>query len=218
MTGMYLRTPEIRAKQSASMRGRFVGEDSPSFGLKRSAETRKKLSDLRKGVTSPFKGKKHSDASKQNMSFGRIGVVLTTAQRAERKKQKTKEWMAANPETMRGYDQKYLERKARRNSERRRAARLAGIEKLGGRCSSPTCAWVNEDGSKGCTDFRVLQFDHVDGGGTKERKSGSFEKLCKEVLEDRSGKFQLLCSNCNWIKAFEKREFLFRYAAEEALR
>ncbi len=36
----------------------------------------------------------------------------------------------------------------------------AVFEKLGGRCSNSRCMWVNEDGSRGCTDRRCLQIDH----------------------------------------------------------
>src|SRR5271157_497603 len=41
-----------------------------------------------------------------------------------------------------------------------KATRLYLISLLGGRCADPDCAWVNEDGSRGCTDVRCLQIDH----------------------------------------------------------
>ena len=140
--------------------------------------------------------------------------ILTAAQR-KRKYKKTAQWIKNHPKKIAEYDKKYLRSRATANAERRRKLRKQGIEKLGGRCSSPTCRWINEDGSRGCTDFRILQFDHVEGGVTQDRKAIHFEGLCKEVIEDTSGKFQLLCANCNWIKAFEQREFRFIYNMEK---
>lgn len=122
--------------------------------------------------------------------------MLTTAQR-KRKYRKTARWIKNHPKKVAEYDKKYLHSRATANAERRRKLRKQGIEKLGGRCSSLSCKWANDDGSKGCTDFRVLQFDHVKGGGTQDRKKIHFEGLCKEVIADEVGKFQLLCANCN---------------------
>ncbi len=186
-------------------------------GVKKSEEHRRKISEAKKGKPSPGKGKKHTEESKQNMSFGKIGIRLNPEQRAVRKRQKTTAWMKANPERVAGYDLKALKPRALANSARRRKLRTEGIIKLGGRCSSPTCGWINNDGSHGCTDFRALQFDHVKGGGTQERKITSYyEGLCKDVISDITGKYQLLCANCNWIKAFEKREFLYKYEMEKS--
>jgi len=78
--------------------------------------------------------------------------------------------------------------------------RTAVIIKLGGRCSNPDCKWMNDDGTIGCTDERCLQIDHVDSGGSKERKKIAPHTLLKKVLEDKNGSYQLLCANCNWIK------------------
>lgn len=64
----------------------------------------------------------------------------------------------------------------------------------------------------GDNDFRVLQFDHINGGGAKELKSQIFggtyvpSTYYKKVLEDNTNKFQLLCVRCNWIKKHEERE------------
>lgn len=169
----------------------------------------------KKGVPSPFKGKKHSEQSKTNMSFGKTGILRNAEERAERRREYKDEWRKLNPDKIAGYDLKSLKPRAVASSMRRRKVRMDGIEKLGGRCVSPTCCWVNSDGTRGCTDTRILQFDHVNGGGTQERnKMASYETLCKEVLSDIAGKFQLLCANCNWIKAFEKREFRYRYEME----
>jgi len=60
----------------------------------------------------------------------------------------------------------------------------------------------------GFSDPRALQIDHVHGGGTKEGKerSGRGAGLYRRVLLDTTGKYQLLCANCNWIKRYENGE------------
>lgn len=79
------------------------------------------------------------------------------------------------------------------------------IEKMGGKCVR--C---------GFDDPRALQFDHVNGGG--RRLSGNFvnhRAYLKSIRDNKDGMFQLLCSNCNWIKRFENKEFNRRYTKEE---
>jgi hypothetical protein len=59
----------------------------------------------------------------------------------------------------------------------------------------------------GFTDARALQIDHVDGGGTRERRHLSRSRYYTRVLESVSkggGRYQLLCANCNWIKRAER--------------
>ncbi len=58
----------------------------------------------------------------------------------------------------------------------------------------------------GFTDWRALQIDHINGGGSKERYKMSSSKRNREILDDKTGKYQLLCANCNWIKKFEAKE------------
>jgi hypothetical protein len=136
--------------------------------------------------------------------------ILTTVQK-NRKYKKTARWIKNHPKKIKEYDKKHLKPRAIANAKRRRKLRTQAIIKLGGRCASSNCKWINEDGSRGCTDFRILQFDHVKGGGTKHRKKIGFEALCRQVFKNKRKKFQLLCVNCNWIKAFVKREFKFKY-------
>lgn len=52
----------------------------------------------------------------------------------------------------------------------------------------------------GFSDWRALQIDHINGKG-ETTGFGTY----KEVIKDPS-RFQLLCSNCNWIKRHENRE------------
>ena len=71
------------------------------------------------------------------------------------------------------------------------------IEKYDGRCNR--C---------GITDHRVLQIDHVKSGGNADRKTckGAGIGYLTAVLADDSGKYQLLCANCNWIKRWETQQ------------
>jgi hypothetical protein len=95
-----------------------------------------------------------------------------------------------------------------KSTSRQRKLRLENLEKYGARCASPDCRWVNEDGTKGCTDVRALQFDHVDGGGSSELKYGYGAGLAHlyRVKKDTTGRYQVLCANCNWIKRHADRE------------
>lgn len=80
-----------------------------------------------------------------------------------------------------------------------RKLRQLAIDTLGGKCVR--C---------GFSDSRALQIDHINGGGSKERKevgySGQFNlNVVRSHLKDE-GKYQLLCANCNWIKRYENNE------------
>lgn len=68
---------------------------------------------------------------------------------------------------------------------------------LGGRCVK--C---------GFSDHRALQFDHINGGGNRERNSGirAGAHLHRRVLKGNHEGLQLLCANCNWIKRYENNE------------
>ena len=91
------------------------------------------------------------------------------------------------------------------NERWKRAAHAA----LGGKCA--LC---------GFTDIRALQIDHVNGGGTREhhrRKpdGNNWRRIClskyyRLVVEDQTGKYQLLCANCNWIKRTTNGEIIAR--------
>ena len=75
--------------------------------------------------------------------------------------------------------------------------RLAVIEKLGGACAR--C---------GFSDARALQIDHINGGGSKERKSICTSNIVLRILKHGpQDKYQLLCANCNWIKRVENKEY-----------
>ena len=65
----------------------------------------------------------------------------------------------------------------------------------------------------GIDDIRVLQIDHINGGGRKEielsNSRGYLHFYFKQLKQDEGAflkKYQLLCANCNWIKRVEKGE------------
>lgn len=86
--------------------------------------------------------------------------------------------------------------------ERNKERRIELIKAMGGKC-----VWC------GYTDWRALQIDRVNGDGVEDRKiTKNFSK--KQIIErfkNYPEKYQLLCSNCNWIKRYENRE-VRRYA------
>lgn len=94
---------------------------------------------------------------------------------------------------------------------RRVRLRLRAIEKLGGCCSSPTCAVPG-----GMADSRALQFDHIAGGGRRRQSNGENGHRIVRAILDGSTEFQLLCANCNWIKKNELREVVGERVYERA--
>lgn len=96
------------------------------------------------------------------------------------------------------------ERLLERKKRFRQGLKEKAYAKLGGKCCNPACQWLNPDGSRGCTDFRCLQVDHVHDDGNIERSLGLYtEKMYRRVINDTEGRYQLLCSNCNWIKKYQ---------------
>jgi len=89
----------------------------------------------------------------------------------------------------------------------RAARRLEIINLLGGQCINP---YGLHD--KPFTDIRCLQIDHINGGGTRERRTGIFTsnkypQIIKFIKENpHQTKYQLLCANCNWIKRDKNME------------
>jgi hypothetical protein len=68
----------------------------------------------------------------------------------------------------------------------------------------------HKEDSCGNSDFRVLQIDHINGGGTNQRKTmrqtDFYQRLIfMEEIELRRN-YQLLCANCNTIKRYETKE------------
>jgi hypothetical protein len=91
--------------------------------------------------------------------------------------------------------QNYLDSKRIRTSRCRAKLRQRVLNILGACCI--VC---------GNSDSRVLQTDHRYGGGRLEYKNlGTYKVLHEILLEPQN--YQLLCANCNCIKAIENKEF-----------
>ena len=58
----------------------------------------------------------------------------------------------------------------------------------------------------GFDDSRALQVDHVNGDGASYIQHNNVYSLFNEV-QKHPNMFQLLCSNCNWIKREENEEY-----------
>lgn len=84
----------------------------------------------------------------------------------------------------------------RQNAKIRLKDRLFAI--LGG----PRCV------SCGFEDGRALQFDHINGGGTKARKQSNGHEIAyySSHPDEAKQNLQVLCANCNWIKRHDRRE------------
>lgn len=67
-------------------------------------------------------------------------------------------------------------------------------------------------GHCGFTDQRAFQLDHVNGGGTKERKEKCWNyQLVLLDARKNPTKYQLLCANCNAIKRYTNSEIPYVY-------
>lgn len=70
------------------------------------------------------------------------------------------------------------------------------LNNYGGKCS--IC---------GFADKRALCIDHVNGNGLKERKLTSAAGIMRRIIrEGYPNDYQILCANCNLIKAINNRE------------
>ena len=76
-----------------------------------------------------------------------------------------------------------------------RKYRNEAIDILGGKCVR--C---------GIDDRRVLQIDHINGGGRREEREIRNSGIVKKIIAGNTAGYQLLCANCNWIKRWELRE------------
>lgn len=120
-------------------------------------------------------------------------------QRNQRRVPYHRQWQAEHPEQVRASKQGYRERTRGKEREykqsRRVRERLEVLSALGGKCVR--C---------GVDDWRVLQIDHVNGGGTQERRQAkSIARYYKDMLLSPE-KYQILCANCHQIKRYEEHE------------
>ena len=103
------------------------------------------------------------------------------------------------------YSLKNRELLRQKAADRRSRIRAAVLSLLGNRCANPNCRHLNQDGTLGCKDERLLQIDHIHGNGTKERKrlgNNPYAVFIK-VLRDQGKGYRLLCAQCNWLHRIE---------------
>lgn len=59
----------------------------------------------------------------------------------------------------------------------------------------------------GNSDVRILQVDHIKGGGSKEYKGIGSQRLCRRILKmpivEALTKYRVLCPNCNQLRKLE---------------
>jgi hypothetical protein len=101
--------------------------------------------------------------------------------------------------------------KYRLNKKTKYKNRMVEIhELLGNHCANP----YNIDHS-GFEVFnlyhKILQIDHINGGGCKERKKfkgypAKYYEIILKELKAGSKDYQLLCPTCNWIKQYINKE------------
>lgn len=124
-----------------------------------------------------------------------------------RDNQHSREWKARHPGYMHEWRKAhpdYARRMYDRHSQRYCEYTRKYIQKLR---SELILAYGGACVRCGNTDTRVLQIDHVNGGGVREKGSMCLTKYLKLVLASvGTGKYQLLCANCNWIKRHENNE------------
>lgn len=106
-------------------------------------------------------------------------------------KEYLKEWRKNNPEKNTAYY---------RNKIKEKIYKL-----LGNKCANP----YNLDHGDFVGAYASLQIDHVNGGGNKERKNNysNYYRIILKKIQEGSKEYQLLCTNCNWIKMIKNKEW-----------
>lgn len=133
------------------------------------------------------------------------------AQNPEKVRLSLLKWKTKNPDRYKAVMKKHANSKKHNDYMRgyNKTKREKSLEILGSRCSNPDCGWINKDGSRGCTDERCLQIDHINGDGPALRKqfgNGSLALHADIVKDIKHERYQLLCANCNWIKRHINKE------------
>ena len=122
--------------------------------------------------------------------------------RDEHKKENSeriKNWRKKNPDKVNRNALRYYKKEATK-------VKVEIYKLLGGQCVNP----YNLNHGEFLTDIRCLQIDHVKGNGRQERERFSnYTEMTKYILKEikaGSKDYQLLCSNCNWIKRHKNKE------------
>lgn len=142
----------------------------------------------------------------------------------KRHDEQTKEWVEKHPDYQKSYYLRNREKKIKQVSDNQKKnlgkiqknhrnwhheRRMKAFELLGGKCANP----FNLTHPDWCNDWRCLQIDHINGGGSVHYNKRKTIGIISDVIKDpdRELKYQLLCANCNWIKRFKEKEHNQRY-------
>lgn len=110
----------------------------------------------------------------------------------------TKRWHEDNRERSLASKKAYRKSNSAKVQEAKKRNRIEirekALQELGGKCLM--C---------GINDKRVLQIDHVDGGGSAERNKIGRDGIHRKVVRDGGFGYQLLCANCHAIKTYNER-------------
>jgi len=94
------------------------------------------------------------------------------------------------------YNQAHPEKHRLNDARYRKNLRVLILNILGNKCAR--CGFL---------DTRALQIDHINGGGRKHRATFPSRHAYYRYVRDNPANFQCLCSNCNWIKRAENKEY-----------
>ncbi len=108
-------------------------------------------------------------------------------------RKRTARWRDRNPDHAKEYYQRTIDAHANRARERLWKFKTEAINKLGGKCAK--C---------GVTDARILQINHVNGGGTKEKRFGI--DMYKAIVDGtrQTEDLNVLCPTCNILYEYER--------------
>lgn len=133
--------------------------------------------------------------------------------------EKNRRYREANREKVREWGRKWSKENPKRDSEHWKAyyernkdtliaKRVAQVKEQRNKIKLEIYSLLgNKCLSCGFADNRAFHVDHINGGGTKERKQMNRLAYLKNILEQiqlRAECFQLLCANCHQIKHYDE--------------
>ena len=150
-------------------------------------------------------------ASKESYQKHRVKVLAKMRryyqEHREVIKARTRKYRLDNLEKTRAYSRIYSKQYHIKNADRRSKYSKERWQRL-------RRELLNDLGGEKCvkcgiSDWRVLQIDHINGGGRQEALTNpKFKSLVaygKHIRKDLS-RYQVLCANCNCIKRVENNE------------
>ena len=124
-------------------------------------------------------------------------TYVTKQENRDKIKQRTRKYYLSHKEHLAKMSIKWREQNKEkvhqyaRNHKQKRRKQV--IEYLGGKCIN--C---------GISDWRLLQVNHINGGGNEERRIRTNYKTWEQILNgERSGEFDVRCANCNILHEYE---------------